>query len=85
MQKKSHLDTIEKKNISNIIAKLNDGKTLTASDRKALENHKRKETGLRPVKTETELAKEFGVDRRGSIVRWKKAGAPFNGTDAELY
>ena len=85
MSNDNQYDLIERKNIANIVAKLKSGKTLTAADRKALENHKRKETGLRPVKTETELAKEFGVNRRGSIVRWKKAGAPFNGTDAELY
>ncbi len=85
MASNSQYDAIERKNIANILAKLKSGKTLTASDHKALDNHKRKDLGLRPKKTESELAKEFNVNRRGSIVRWKKLKAPFEGTDAEMY
>jgi len=85
MAKKSLYDAVEEKNIANVMAKLKDGKTLTASDNRALENYRRKEEGLRPEKTEAELATEFGVDRRGSIVRWKKLGAPIDGTNAEMY
>ena len=85
MSIKSQFDTFEEKNIVNIQLKLKDGKTLSASDSRALENFRRKKEGLRPEQTEAELAKEFGVDRRGSIVRWKKLGAPFDGTNAEMY
>ena len=85
MARDSQYDAIAKKNIANILGKLKEGKTLTASDSRALENHRRKEEGLRPQQTEAELAKEFGVDRRGSIVRWKKLGAPLDGTNAEMY
>jgi len=85
MSTKSQFDSFEEKNIVNIQLKLRDGKTLSASDRRALENFRRKKEGLRPQQTEAELAKEFGVDRRGSIVRWKKLGAPFDGTNAEMY
>ena len=72
-------------NLKNISEKVKAGKTLTASDRRILENQERKEKGLRPKKTEQELAKEFNVGRRNSICRWKKLGAPFDGTDAEMY
>ncbi|MGB2010562.1 MAG: hypothetical protein ACPIG6_06305 [Akkermansiaceae bacterium] len=78
-------DRLEKANINNITEKIRQGKTLTASDKRAIENYRRKEAGLRPQKTEQELAKEFGVDRVGSIVKWKKRNAPFDGTDAEMY
>lgn len=85
MEEDKRYDQIERVNIANIVAKLKEGKTLTASDRRALENQRRKEAGLRPQKTDVELAKEFDVDKRGSIARWKKLGAPFGGTDAEVY
>ena len=85
MPESSKYDQVNEKNISNILAKLNAGKTLTASDNKALENHRRRSEGLRPQKTEEELSKEFAVNRRGSIVRWKKLHAPFDGTDAQMY
>ena len=77
-------DAIERKNIANILAKLKDGKTLTASDRKALDNHKRKEAGLRPKQTGDETAADLGTTRL-NINRWKKLGAPFEGTNADLY
>ena len=85
MANESKYDRIEEANVSNIMKKLKDGKTLTASDNRALENFRRKDEGIRPQQTEEQLAKEFDVDRRGSIVRWKKLGAPFNGTDLEMY
>jgi hypothetical protein len=75
----------ERQNIRNIHKKLTDGKTLTASDRRALDNFSRKEEGLRPKMTDAELAKEFGVTLRGSIARWKKLKAPFDGTDEQMY
>lgn len=83
--KKDIYDLAQHENVANILKKIKEGKTLTASDNKALENYRRKEQGLRPKKTEQELAKEFGVDRVGSIVKWKKRGAPFDGTDAQMY
>lgn len=83
--KKDIYDLAQHENVANILKKIKEGKTLTASDNRALENHRRKEQGLRPKKTEQELAKEFGVDRVGSIVKWKKRNAPFDGTDAEMY
>ena len=79
------LRRFEQRNVQNIQQKLRDGKTLTASDRKALDNFSRKEEGLRPKRTEVELAKEFGVTRKGSITRWKKLNAPFDGTDEQMY
>lgn len=85
MKKKDVFDQVEQVNAQNILNKLKDGKTLTAADNRALDNYRRKEQGLRPKKTEQELAKEFGVDRVGSIVKWKKRGAPFDGTDREMY
>ena len=85
MSIKSQFDSFEEKNIVNKQLKLKDGKTLSASDRRALENFQRKKEGKRPQQTEAELAKEFAVDRRGSIVRWKKLNAPFDGTDADMY
>ena len=85
MAQKIKYEAVELHNIANIMAKLKDGKTLTASDNRALDNYRRKDEGLRPKLTETELAKEFGVDRTGSITRWKKLNAPFDGTDAEMY
>ena len=75
----------ERKLARNIYKKLDEGKTLTASDRRTLENYERIDAGFRPQQTEAELAKEFAVDRRGSIVRWKKLNAPFDGTDADMY
>lgn len=79
------LTLTEKRNYRNILAKLQSGKTLTTAESKLAENYERKEAGLRPKKTEAELADEFGVDRRGSIVRWKKLNAPLEGTDAQMY
>lgn len=75
----------ERQNVRNIHKKLTEGKTLTASDRRALDNFSRKEEGLRPKMTDSELAKEFGVTLRGSIARWKKLKAPFDGTDKQMY
>tara|TARA_R110000764_G_scaffold229993_1_gene321068 strand:- start:15171 stop:15995 length:825 start_codon:yes stop_codon:yes gene_type:complete len=85
MTQKIKYEAVELHNIANIMAKLKDGKTLTASDNRALDNYRRKDEGLRPRLTESELAKEFEVDRTGSITRWKKLKAPFDGTDAEMY
>ena len=81
---KSIYDKIEEKNYANIVAKLKDGKTLTASDKVALENYQRKQEGTRPKKSDAELAKEFGIDRR-TITRWKKTQAPFNRSDKDMY
>jgi transposase-like protein len=84
MAKESQYDAIERKNVANILEKLKSGKTLTAADKKALENHRRKEEGLRPQMTESELADELGVDRI-TIRRWKAQGAPFDGSNKDLY
>lgn len=85
MKPENKYEQLEALNIKNIAGKVAAGKTLTAADRRAVENHRRKELGLRPMKTEQELAKEFGVGRRGSIVRWKKLEAPFGGTNEQVY
>lgn len=81
---KSIYDKIEEKNYANIVAKLKNGKTLTASDKVALENFQRKQEGTRPKKNDAELASEFGVDRR-TITRWKNLQAPFDRSNKEMY
>jgi len=84
MEDNKRYDQIERVNIANIVAKLKEGKTLTASDRRALENQRRKEAGLRPQQTESETAKEFGVTR-DTVVRWRKMKAPFDGKNEDVY
>jgi hypothetical protein len=84
MNDKDKYFRLEEINISNIAKKVKAGKTLTASDRRAVENHRRREQGLRPQQTESETAKELGVTR-DTIIRWKKMKAPFDGKDEELY
>ena len=84
MAQLNQYELIAKKNIANILAKLKDGKTLTGSDRNALENHKRNEEGLRPAQSDDATAKELGV-KRMTVHRWKNQGAPFNGTNKQLF
>ena len=84
MENKDKYLQLEEINISNIAKKVKAGKTLTASDRRAVENYKRMEQGLRPQQTESEAAKEFGVTR-DTIVRWKKMKAPLDGKDVDVY
>ena len=74
--RKDIYDLAQHENVANILKKIKEGKTLTASDNRALENHRRKEQGLRPKKTEQELAKEFGIDAK---VETEENGCQFTG------
>lgn len=75
---------IYKKNLSNIMAKLQAGKTLTSAENKVIENSKRESEGMRPDKIDDDLAVEFLCTRK-SIERAKRAGCPFDRNDAEIY
>jgi hypothetical protein len=72
MTDKIPFDAIRKKNLANIFAKVRDGKPLTATESRTLDNHQREQEGLRKIKTEDELAVEF-LCKRMTISRAKKA------------
>ena len=84
MKYETQYDKIERANYGNILNKLKEGKTLTASDRRMVENYQRKQEGLRPKQSDAELAQEFDVDRR-TITRWKKQKAPLDDTNKDMY
>ena len=84
MTDKIPFDAIRKKNLANIFAKVRDGKPLTATESRTLDNHQREQEGLRKIKTEDELAVEF-LCKRVTISRAKKDGCPFDRDDAEVY
>lgn len=84
MTDKIPFDAIRKKNLANIFAKVRDGKPLTATESRTLDNHQREQEGLRKVKTEEELAVEF-LCKRVSISRAKKLGVRFDMDDATTY
>jgi hypothetical protein len=59
-------------NLSNIIARLKSGKTLTAAEKRLFEEHTTKEDGPREkAKNITAMAKRLGVTVR-TLQRWKK-------------
>ena len=84
MTDKIPFDAIRKKNLANIFAKVRDGKPLTATESRTLDNHQREQEGLRKIKTEDELAVEF-LCKRISISRAKKLGVRFDVDDATTY
>jgi len=72
MEEESRYDKIERKNIANILSKLKDGKTLTETDRRALENHREKESdGKLQKPTQQQLADLYQCDQP-TISRLKK-------------
>ena len=84
MSKPIPYEAIRKKNLANIMAKLQAGKTLTTAESKIIDADKREAEGLRPDKTDDELAEEFGCVRM-SIHRAKKLGVRFDVDDATTY
>jgi hypothetical protein len=84
MSKPIPYEAIRKKNLANIMAKLQAGKTLTTAESKIIDADKREAEGLRPDKTDDELAEEFGCSRM-SIHRAKKLGVRFDVDDATTY
>jgi phage terminase Nu1 subunit (DNA packaging protein) len=60
----SPVEVYAKANLANIVKRLKAGKTLTASERKALDEYEAKQAGEEWVKDTTALAKELGLGRR---------------------
>jgi len=81
---KNPFDAIRKKNLANIVAKVKAGRPLTSAETKTLDNAERERDGMRPDKTDLELADEFKV-QRSTIHRAKKAGVKFDQDDALCY
>jgi phage terminase Nu1 subunit (DNA packaging protein) len=61
---KNPAEILAKANVANITKKLRAGKTLTTSERKALDEYETKQAGEEWVKDTTALAKELGLGRR---------------------
>jgi phage terminase Nu1 subunit (DNA packaging protein) len=58
------VEVYAKANLANIVKRLKAGKTLTASERKALDEYEAKQAGEEWVKDTTALAKELGISRQ---------------------
>jgi predicted DNA-binding transcriptional regulator AlpA len=72
------LDQIKKKDVANLIRKVKDGKTLTAAERKILENAAGAEHIERELVSITRIAELFQVSRK-TIYQWRleeRAGIP---------
>ena len=74
-------DAIRKRNIANILSKVKAGKSLTASEKRTLDDEESKANGLRESRTIEQMAKEYFVSVR-TINRWIKLNAPFDDDDA---
>jgi len=70
-------DAIRKRNIANILAKVKDGKSLTAAEQRTLSDEEAKANGKREKRTIAQMAKEYFVSVR-TINRWLKLDAPFD-------
>jgi len=70
-------DAIRKRNIANILAKVKSGKSLTASEKRTLDDEESKANGFRETRTIEQMAKEYFVSVR-TINRWLKLDAPFH-------
>ena len=60
----SPVEVYAKANLANIVKKLKAGKTLTASERKALDEYESKQSGAEWVKDTATLARELGLSRQ---------------------
>jgi hypothetical protein len=60
----SPVEVYAKANLANIVKKLKAGKTLTASERKALDEYESKQAGTEWVKDTAALARELGLSRQ---------------------
>ena len=60
----SPVEVYAKANLANIVKKLKAGKTLTASERKALDEYESKQSGTEWVKDTATLARELGLSRQ---------------------
>ena len=69
------LDQIKKKDVANLIRKVKDGKTLTAAERKILENAAGAEHIDRELVSITRLAELFQVSRK-TIYQWRLEERP---------
>lgn len=61
---KNPAEILAKANVANITRKLKEGKTLTSSERKAIEDYKKEKADDGWVKSVTDLAKELGLSRK---------------------
>jgi len=75
-------DAIRKRNIANILAKVQAGKSLTAAEKRTLDDEEARSSGKRKKRTIAQMAKEYRVSVT-TINRWVKAGAPFE-SDADM-
>lgn len=62
--KPTDAEILAKANVANITRKLKEGKTLTSSERKAIEDYKKEKADDGWVKSITDLAKELGLSRK---------------------
>ena len=69
------VDSLAKANVANIRKKLKAGKTLTAAERRALEDLDQKQSGSEWVKDLPTLARELGLEV--SVCGTKADGKPF--------
>ena len=63
-ENKSPSEILARRNVANIASKLKEGKTLTASERKALDEYESKQSGTEWVKDTATLARELGLSRQ---------------------
>jgi len=70
-------DLVRKKALANILAKVKDGKTLTAAEQRTLDDEERRSKGMRENRTAEAMAIEYSVTRQ-TIVRWGNMKAPFD-------
>lgn len=73
-------DAIRKKNLVNILAKVKAGKSLTAAEKRTLDDEEAKANGKRGKRTIAQMAKEYHTAVR-TINRWAKLNAPFDDDD----
>ena len=75
-------EAIRKRNIANILAKVKAGKSLTAAEKRTLDDEEARSNGKREKRTIAQMADEYRVSVTTKN-RWIKAAAPFD-SDADM-